>query len=145
MRRGVFRERELICQEDSGRKIDLEELQELSDEGTSNINAQPEEETPVEPVDESLPLKSCSLLSISCTPEPEPHRVVITILKLKYKHINNQHKLKELTTYRSPYNPQVRPYFEYKSCASNSTGLILPYTLICTFLKSHPDSSKSPH
>ena len=56
-RRGVFRERELISQGDSGRQVDLEEIQESSDEGTSNVGAQPEEETPVEPIDESLPLR----------------------------------------------------------------------------------------
>ena len=39
-RRGVFRERELIRQEESGRKIDLEELQESLNEGTSNTCAQ---------------------------------------------------------------------------------------------------------
>nr|KAJ0205032.1 hypothetical protein LSAT_V11C500233370 [Lactuca sativa] len=56
-RRGVFRERELISQGDSGRHIDIEEIQESSDEGTSTAGAQPEEETPVEPIDKSLPLR----------------------------------------------------------------------------------------
>lgn len=56
-RRGVFCERELICQEDSGRKIYLEEIQESSGEGTSNTSAQPEEEILVEPIDERLPLR----------------------------------------------------------------------------------------
>ena len=54
-RRGVFREREFISQGDSGRQIDLEELQESSGEGTSNTINQPEEETLVEPIDESIP------------------------------------------------------------------------------------------
>ena len=56
-RRGVFRERELISQGDSGRQIELEEIQESIDEGTSTAGTQPEEETPVEPIDESLPLR----------------------------------------------------------------------------------------
>ena len=56
-RRGVFREREFISQGDSGRQIDLEEIQESSGEGTSNTSPQLEEETPVEPVDEPVPLR----------------------------------------------------------------------------------------
>ncbi|CAH1440299.1 unnamed protein product [Lactuca virosa] len=63
-RRGVFRERELISQGDSRRKIDLEEIQESSDEGTSHTGAQPEEETPVEPIDESLPLRRSERVSV---------------------------------------------------------------------------------
>ncbi|CAH1418453.1 unnamed protein product [Lactuca virosa] len=55
--RGVFREREFISQGNSGRQIDLEELQESSGEGTSNPSNQPEEEAPVEPTDESVPLR----------------------------------------------------------------------------------------
>ena len=46
-------DRGLISQGDSGRQIDLEEIQEPSDEGTSNAGAQPEEETLVEPIDKS--------------------------------------------------------------------------------------------
>ena len=46
-----------MSQGDSGRQIDLEELQESSDEGTSNPSPQPEEETPVEPTKESIPLR----------------------------------------------------------------------------------------
>lgn len=54
-RRGVFRERELICKEDSGSTIDLEEIQESSDEGTSeNTRVQTEEEIPVELIDTSF-------------------------------------------------------------------------------------------
>ena len=63
-RRGVFRERELISQGDSGRQIDLEELQESSSEGTSNTSDQPKEETPVEPVDDFVPLRRSSRVSV---------------------------------------------------------------------------------
>jgi hypothetical protein len=63
-RRGVFRERELICKEDSGSTIDLEEIQESADEGTSEtIRVQPEEEIPTEPIDISLPLRRSSRVS----------------------------------------------------------------------------------
>ena len=63
-RRGVFRERELICKEDSGSTIDLEEIQESADEGTSETaRVQPEEEIPVEPIDTSLPLRRSSRVS----------------------------------------------------------------------------------
>ncbi|CAH1444119.1 unnamed protein product [Lactuca virosa] len=51
-------------QGDSGRQIDLEELQESSGEGTSNTGAQPEEETPVELIDESLPLRRSERVSV---------------------------------------------------------------------------------
>ena len=56
-RRGVFREREFMSQGNSGRQVDLEEIQESSGEGTSNPSNQPEEETPVDPTDESVPLR----------------------------------------------------------------------------------------
>jgi len=56
-RRGVFQERELISKGDSGRQVDLEEIQESSGEGTSNLSPQPEEETPVELTEESIPLR----------------------------------------------------------------------------------------
>ena len=46
-----------MIQGDSGRQIDLEEIQESSGEGTSNPSPQPEEETPVEPTEESIPLR----------------------------------------------------------------------------------------
>ena len=49
--------REFISQRNSGRQIDLEEIQESSGEGTSNPSPQLEEETPIEPIDESVPLK----------------------------------------------------------------------------------------
>ena len=49
-RRVVFREREFKSQGDSGRLIDLEELQESSGEGTSNPSSQLEEEPPVDPI-----------------------------------------------------------------------------------------------
>jgi len=63
-RRGVFRERELICKEDSGSTIDLEEIQESADEGTSETTrVQPEEEISVEPIDTSLPLRRSSRVS----------------------------------------------------------------------------------
>jgi len=45
-----LREREFISQGDSGRLIDLEELQESSGEGTSNPSSQLEEEPPVDPI-----------------------------------------------------------------------------------------------
>ena len=64
-RRGVFRERELISKEDSGSAIDLEEIQESSDEGTSdNTRVQTEEEIPVEPIDTSLPLRRSGRVSM---------------------------------------------------------------------------------
>lgn len=57
-RRGVFPKRELICKEDSRSTIDLEEIQELNHEGTSeDARAQPGEEMLVAPVDKSIPLR----------------------------------------------------------------------------------------
>ena len=58
-RRAFFREREFISQGNSGRQVDLEEIQESSGEGTSNPSTQLEEETPVEPIEKSVPLR-CS-------------------------------------------------------------------------------------
>nr|KAJ0197947.1 hypothetical protein LSAT_V11C700362840 [Lactuca sativa] len=49
---------------DIWRQIDLEEIQESSDEGTSNTGAQLEEETSVEPIDKSLPLRRSSRVSV---------------------------------------------------------------------------------
>nr|KAJ0186868.1 hypothetical protein LSAT_V11C900466960 [Lactuca sativa] len=57
----VFRERELIFKEESGSTIDLEEIQESTNEGTSeDTDTQPEEEIPVGPTDKSLPLRRSS-------------------------------------------------------------------------------------
>ena len=55
---------ELISQEDSGMQIELEEIQDQSDEGASNTGTQLEEETPVEPIDESLPLRRSTRASV---------------------------------------------------------------------------------
>ncbi|GKA71535.1 retrotransposon protein, putative, ty1-copia subclass [Tanacetum coccineum] len=60
-RRGVFLEREMISKEDSGSKIDLEEIQESSDEEPIvNTNTQPKMVTPVKPHDISLPIRRTS-------------------------------------------------------------------------------------
>ncbi|GKA44264.1 retrotransposon protein, putative, ty1-copia subclass [Tanacetum coccineum] len=60
-RRGVFLEREMISKEDSGSKIDLEEIQESADEEPIvNIDTQQEVVTPVEPNDISLPIRRTS-------------------------------------------------------------------------------------
>ncbi|KAI3780854.1 hypothetical protein L2E82_10847 [Cichorium intybus] len=57
-RRGFFREKALISKEDSGSTIDLEEIQETTDEPTlENTSNQHEEEVPVGPTDISLPLR----------------------------------------------------------------------------------------
>ncbi|GJU54814.1 retrotransposon protein, putative, ty1-copia subclass [Tanacetum coccineum] len=56
--RGVFLEREMISKEDSGSKIDLEEIQEsVNKEPIVNTNTQQEVVTPVEPDDISLPIR----------------------------------------------------------------------------------------
>ncbi|CAH1438773.1 unnamed protein product [Lactuca virosa] len=54
---GVFSRERFISQGNSGRQIDLEEIQESSGEGTSNPSSQLEEETPVDPIDKSVPLR----------------------------------------------------------------------------------------
>nr|GEU45653.1 hypothetical protein [Tanacetum cinerariifolium] len=60
-RRGVFLEREMISKEDSGSKIDLEEIQESGDEEPIiNTDTQQEVVTPVEPDDISLPIRRTS-------------------------------------------------------------------------------------
>ncbi|GJS14586.1 retrotransposon protein, putative, ty1-copia subclass [Tanacetum coccineum] len=60
-RRGVFLEREMISKEDSGSKIDLEEIQESADEEPIvNTNTQPEVVIPVKPDDISLPIRRTS-------------------------------------------------------------------------------------
>ncbi|GJX14625.1 hypothetical protein Tco_0206383 [Tanacetum coccineum] len=60
-RRGVFLDREMISKEDSGSKIDLEEIQESADEEPIvNTNTQPEVVTPVKPDDISLPIRRTS-------------------------------------------------------------------------------------
>ncbi|GJS95092.1 retrotransposon protein, putative, ty1-copia subclass [Tanacetum coccineum] len=60
-RRGVFLEREMISKEDSGSKIDLEEIQEsVDEEPIVNTNTQQEVVTPVEPDDISLPIRRTS-------------------------------------------------------------------------------------
>ncbi|GJT38372.1 putative RNA-directed DNA polymerase [Tanacetum coccineum] len=63
-RRGVFLEREMISKEDSGSKIDLEEIQEsVDEESIVNTNSQQEEVTPAEPNDVSLPIRRTSRVS----------------------------------------------------------------------------------
>ncbi|KAJ9564428.1 hypothetical protein OSB04_000394 [Centaurea solstitialis] len=63
-RRGKFLDREMISKEDSGSKIDLEEIQESTDEEPIvNIDTQQEVGTPVEPNDISLPLRRTSRVS----------------------------------------------------------------------------------
>ncbi|GJR13998.1 retrotransposon protein, putative, ty1-copia subclass [Tanacetum coccineum] len=60
-RRGTFLEREMISKEDSGSKIDLEEILESADEEPIvNIDTQQEVVTPVEPNDISLPIRKTS-------------------------------------------------------------------------------------
>ncbi|GKD69671.1 putative RNA-directed DNA polymerase [Tanacetum coccineum] len=60
-RRGVFLEREMISKEDSGSKIDLEEIQESADEEPIvNTDTQQEVVTPVKPDDISLPIRRTS-------------------------------------------------------------------------------------
>ncbi|GJZ82659.1 putative RNA-directed DNA polymerase [Tanacetum coccineum] len=60
-RRGVFLEREMIYKEDSGSKIDLEEIQEsVDEEPIVNTNTQPKVVTPVKPDDISLPIRRTS-------------------------------------------------------------------------------------
>ncbi|GKB46369.1 retrotransposon protein, putative, ty1-copia subclass, partial [Tanacetum coccineum] len=59
--RGVFLEREMISKEDSGSKIDLEEIQESADEEPIvNTNTQQEVVTLVKPDDISLPIRRTS-------------------------------------------------------------------------------------
>ena len=63
-RRGMFLEREMISKEDSGSKIDLEEIQESNnEEPIVNTEVQQEVETPVVPDDISLPLRRTSRVS----------------------------------------------------------------------------------
>ncbi|GKB09295.1 putative RNA-directed DNA polymerase [Tanacetum coccineum] len=63
-RRGVFLEREMISKEDSGSKIDLEEIQEsVDEEPIVNTDSQQEVVTPVEPNDVSLPIRRTSRVS----------------------------------------------------------------------------------
>ncbi|GKB12422.1 retrotransposon protein, putative, ty1-copia subclass [Tanacetum coccineum] len=60
-RRGVFLKREMISKEDSGSKIDLEEIQEsTNEEPIVNTNTQQEVVTPVKPDDISLPIHRTS-------------------------------------------------------------------------------------
>ncbi|KAI3523823.1 hypothetical protein L1887_02255 [Cichorium endivia] len=64
-RRGFFREKELISKEDSGSTIDLEEIQEMTDEPTlAETSHQHEEEVPVGPTDISLPLRRSGRVSM---------------------------------------------------------------------------------
>ncbi|KAI3509033.1 hypothetical protein L1887_24056 [Cichorium endivia] len=64
-RQGVFRERELIFKEATGSTIDLEEIQESSNEETlEETRTQQEEEVHVGPTDNSLPLKRSSRVSM---------------------------------------------------------------------------------
>ena len=63
-RKGVFLEREMMSQGVSGSPIDLEEIQEpTNDEPLVDTSTQPEVEQPVEPVDVSLPLRRTSRVS----------------------------------------------------------------------------------
>nr|GEW02880.1 retrotransposon protein, putative, Ty1-copia subclass [Tanacetum cinerariifolium] len=56
-RRGVFLKGEMISKEDSGSKIDLEEIQEsVDEEPIMNTDTQPEVVTPIKPDDISLPI-----------------------------------------------------------------------------------------
>ena len=67
-RRWVFRERELIFKEESGSAIDLEEIQDSYNEGTSNnTSTQHEKKVPIELVDNSLPLFRSSRASMAPT------------------------------------------------------------------------------
>ncbi|GKE41564.1 hypothetical protein Tco_1468848 [Tanacetum coccineum] len=60
-RRGVFLEREMLFKDDSGSKIDLEEIQESADkEPIVNTNTQQEVVTHVKPDDISLPIRRTS-------------------------------------------------------------------------------------
>ncbi|GJX42209.1 retrotransposon protein, putative, ty1-copia subclass [Tanacetum coccineum] len=60
-RRGVFLEREIISKEDSGSKIDLEEIQEYVDEEPIvNTDTQQEVVTPIKLYDISLPIRRTS-------------------------------------------------------------------------------------
>ncbi|GJY36635.1 putative RNA-directed DNA polymerase [Tanacetum coccineum] len=60
-RRGVFLEREMISKEESGSKIDLEEIQESTDEEPIvNTDTQQEVVTPVKPDDIFLPIRRTS-------------------------------------------------------------------------------------
>nr|GEU46717.1 hypothetical protein [Tanacetum cinerariifolium] len=59
--RGVFLESEMISKEDSGSKIDLEEIQESTDgELIVNTDTQQEVVTPIKPNDISLPIRKTS-------------------------------------------------------------------------------------
>ncbi|GJY54455.1 hypothetical protein Tco_0446119, partial [Tanacetum coccineum] len=59
--RGVFLNREMISKEDSGSKIDLEEIQEsVVEEPIVNTDTQQEVVTPVRPDDISLPIRRTS-------------------------------------------------------------------------------------
>ncbi|GKD46377.1 retrotransposon protein, putative, ty1-copia subclass [Tanacetum coccineum] len=59
--RGVFLKREIISKEDSGSKINLEEIQEsVDEEPIVNTNTQPEVVTPFKPDDISLPIRRTS-------------------------------------------------------------------------------------
>ncbi|KAI3709538.1 hypothetical protein L2E82_39300 [Cichorium intybus] len=63
--RSFERERELIFKEDSGSTIDLEEIQESSDDATlGETSNQHEEEVPVGPTDVSLPLRRSGRVSM---------------------------------------------------------------------------------
>jgi len=63
-RKGVFLEREMMSQGVSGSPIDLEEIQEpTNNEPLVDTSTQPEVEQPVEPVDVSLPLRRTSRVS----------------------------------------------------------------------------------
>ncbi|KAI3689133.1 hypothetical protein L2E82_47082 [Cichorium intybus] len=64
-RRAVFREKELIFKEDSGSTIDLEEIQESSDDATlGETSNQHKEEVHVGPTDVSLPLRRSGRVSM---------------------------------------------------------------------------------
>ena len=63
--RGVFPKRKLIFKEDSGSAIDTEEIPESSNVGTLNdTNYQLEDETTIDPIENSIPLRWSSRVSM---------------------------------------------------------------------------------
>lgn len=71
-RRGTFLEREMISKEDSGSKIDLEEIQDSADEEPIvNTDTQQEVVTPVEPDDISLPIRRTSSRVSKASQDPQ--------------------------------------------------------------------------
>ncbi|GJV08347.1 retrotransposon protein, putative, ty1-copia subclass [Tanacetum coccineum] len=74
-------EREMISKEDSGSKIDLEEIQESADEEPIvNTNTQQKMVTPVEPDDISLPIRKTSS-TVSKPPQESLVSTIVSIMK----------------------------------------------------------------